>query len=208
MYSQYIDGDSWIHKIPAVYKIYFLIIFILIGMLVRSVPPALVYLAAALIIFRISQLPVKKVLRKIRHALILVTMGAVFNFIFSPWEEALYIFLRLLAIVLMAQIVMMTTPTEEIINTLEHNFKMKSEYVVSLMIAIAFIPILESTWKEITMAQSARGYDFAESTFPEKIKGLEAILIPLFRFSIKKAEIMGEALTIKGYCSADSSNFA
>lgn len=201
MYSQYINTDSPIHKLPAVFKLYGLLFFILLSLLVHHPVTAAVYLLAAIMLLRISRLPVLKVFRKIRHVLILLVVGLIFNLIFSPLDEAVTIFLRLLAVVLASQVVIMSTTSEDMIDALEFGFKMKSEYVVSIMIAIAFIPILEKTWSEITIAQSARGYDFRESTFPEKLKGLGAILIPLFRYSVKKAEVLGEALTIKGYAA-------
>lgn len=199
MYNQYYDADSPIHKIPAAAKLYGLIGFFLLSMLIRDLPLTVIYLLTALIFFRISLLPVRKTLHKIRYILFLLIVGLIFNLIFSSWMEAVVIFLRLFAVVMAAQVVIMTATAEDLIDALEFSFKMKNEYVVSIMIAISFIPILETTRKEIAAAQSARGYDFAESTLSEKLKGIPAILIPLFRFSIKKAEILGEALTVKGY---------
>ena len=201
MYTQYIPAESPIHRLSAIRKLYGLAGFILLSFAVRSLPAALIYLAAALVLFRLSELPSRAVFRRLRHINILLTAGLIFNLFFTGWMNALTIFLRLFAIVLTSQVVIMSTRSLDLIDGLERGFRMKSSDVISVMIAIVFIPILEDTWKEILMAQSARGYDWNECSLREKFKGLGALLIPLFRFSAKKAEILGEALTIKEYHS-------
>ena len=199
MYSQYIHEESIIHNLSAAIKLTGFAGYVLLCLLVHNLVAAVIYLTLAGVLLYLSRLPLKKVIQRMRYILILLIVGLVFNLFFLSWDDALVIFLRLLAIVTVSQVLVLSTTPEDLIAALEKNFKMKREHAVSMLIAIAFLPILESSWQEIARTQSARGYDFSESTLPEKIKGLHAILIPLFRFSLQKAVVLGEALTVKGY---------
>ena len=198
MYSQYIHEESIIHNLAAIIKLTGFVGFVLLCLLVHNLPMAVIYLALAGVLLYLSRLPLKRVVYRMRYILVLLVVGLVFNLFFIPWDDALVIFLRLLAIVTVSQVLVMSTTPDDLIDALENKFKIKHEYVVSIMVALAFLPILESTWREVSLAQSSRGYDFMESTPRRKLKSLNALLIPLFRFSIQKAEVLGEALTVKG----------
>ena len=84
-------------------------------------------------------------------------------------------------------------------SSLENDLHIKRGYVISLMISMAFIPILQNVYQNIRISQTMRGAEFLSGTISERIKGLASILITIFRFALQKTEILGEAITIKGY---------
>lgn len=199
MYSQYMPGNTPLHRMSAASKIIGLLIFVLLSFAAQELKYAAVCFFAAVVITTITGVSPLTMIRKIRHVLVLLTVGFVFNLIFIGWQDALAVFLRLCAIVITTQIFTFTTPPDVLMNTLEDRFHVKDEYIASVFIAMAFIPILQRTWQELRMAQAARGFSWNEGNPMERIKNMLPVLIPLFRFSLEKSEKLGEALTIKGY---------
>lgn len=199
MYSQYIEGQSLLHKMPVSVKLIGLILLILSGFMLHSLVFALIFFLCAIALIFVAGISPLKVVRKTKHIFILLFVGFIFNLLYTSCRNAAVIFLRLYSIALITQIFTMTTPASMLMDELERTFHIKNEYIVSMMIAMAFLPILESTFQEIRMAQTARGCDWSGHGLISRIKRLLPILIPLFSFSLRKAETLGEALTIKGY---------
>lgn len=199
MYSQYLPGNTPLHRMPAASKIITLLVFVLLTFAAQGLKYAAVCFFAAVVITVIAGVSPLTMIRKIRHVLVLLMVGFVFNLIFIGWQDALAVFVRLCAVVITTQIFAFTTPPDILMNTLEDRFHVKDEYIASVIIAMAFIPILQRTWQELRMAQEARGCSWNEGNPVERMKSMIPILIPLFRFSLEKSEKLGEALTVKGY---------
>ncbi len=144
-----------------------------------------------------------KLFLKTRYILVLLLTGFVFNALFRGLDTALPVFLRLYAIVILAQVFIFTTAPEELMDCAENKFHINKEYLISIMIAAAFLPILQDSFHEIRTAQEARGADWMHGGLRAKIKGMIPLLVPMFRFTLQKAETLGEALTIKGFSSQD-----
>ena len=203
MYSQYTAGETLIHRMPACAKIIGMIIFILAGLTVQKPVFAAVFFCLSIVIAFAAGIHPKKLFLKTRYILVLLLTGFVFNALFRGWDTALPVFLRLYAIVILAQVFIFTTAPEELMECAENKFHINKEYLVSIMIAAAFLPILQDSFHEIRTAQEARGADWMHGSLKSKIKGMIPLLVPMFRFTLQKAETLGEALTIKGYSSQD-----
>lgn len=193
MYTQFSPGNSIIHRASTEVKLTALCVFAALSFAAGGLIGASVYLCAALCLIFLARLPFSRVMGRMKSALIPLAAGCLFNLFFSPWRDTLALFLRLSAVITAAQVFAMTTPLESIAETAEKKLKLPRDYTVSLMIAVAFLPILRQSYHELREGQIARG---CEPTDP---RGLIPVIIPVFRFALRKAEILGEALFIKGF---------
>ena len=180
-----------------------MIIFILTGLAVQKPVFSVVFFCLSIVIAFAAGIHPKRLFLKTKYILVLLLTGFVFNALFRGWETALPIFLRLYAIVILAQVFIFTTAPEDLMECAENMFHVNKEYLISIMIAAAFLPILQDSFHEIRTAQEARGADWMHGSLRVKIKGMIPLLVPMFRFALQKAETLGEALTIKGYSSQD-----
>ncbi len=193
MYTQFIPGNSIIHRASTAAKLSVLCVFITLSFAAHGLTGASVYLCAALCLIFLARLPFPRVMGRMKSALIPLAAGCLFNLFFSPWHNALALFFRLTAVITAAQVFVMTTPLESIAETAETKLKLPRDYTISLMIAAAFLPILRQSYHELREGQIARGCE------PSDPRGLIPVIIPVFRFALRKAEILGEALFIKGF---------
>ena len=188
-----------IHRLSVLTKINCLFLYIISGLFLRNLPSVGIYFVFAVLMVLAAGVSLLQMFRKTRHVLFLLFIGFCFNLFFLPWQESVVVFLRLYSIVIAAQIFTMTSRPEDIMGTLEHRLHVKNEYVVSAMIALAFLPILQRVYQDIVKAQASRGSTWMYGDIISRFRGVIPIIIPVFRYALQKSEMLGEALTIKGY---------
>ena len=124
----------------------------------------------------------------------------------SAIYRSLFLFIRVLNVILITSILTTTTNTTNInygLTGLLYPLKLIKVPVeiFSMMIGLTFrfIPTLYDESKKILKAQASRGVDFSEIGFFKKIRQVVSFLVPLFVLSFKKAEDMANAMEIRGY---------
>ena len=203
MYSQFVEGNSFIHRLPVLTKLICLFLYIISGFFLKNLLPVGIYFGFSVVMVLAAGISLPQMVRKTRHILVLLLVGFCFNLFFLPWQGSLVVFLRLYSIVIAAQVFTMTSRPEEIMDILEDKLHVKNEYVVSIMIALAFLPILQRVYQDIVKAQTSRGSTWMYGDIISRIRGVIPIIIPVFRFALRKSEMLGEALTIKEYSSKE-----
>lgn len=203
MYSQFVEGNSFIHRLPVLTKLICLFLYIISGFFLKNLLPVGIYFGFSVVMVLAAGISLPQMVRKTKHILVLLLVGFCFNLFFLPWQNSLVVFLRLYSIVIAAQVFTMTSRSEDIMETLEDKFHVKNEYVVSVMIALAFLPILQRVYQDIVKTQTSRGSTWMYGDIFSRIKGVIPIIIPVFRFALHKSEMLGEALTIKEYSSRE-----
>lgn len=120
--------------------------------------------------------------------------------------KALFIFLRVVIIMIASSMLTFTTSPNDINNGLDSLLsplkKIKvpvSELSMMLSITLRFIPTLFFETEKIMNAQASRGLDFKEATFKQKINQIVSLLVPMFVISFKRADELANAMETRGY---------
>ena len=133
-----------------------------------------------------------------------------FDYDFKVFPEGLvrggFIFLRIIAVMVVASLLTFTTSTIELNDGLESLMKPLRiikipTYIFSMMISLTLrsIPTLLVETDKIMKAQTSRGADFNESTLRQKIRQIIALLIPVFVISFDRADDLSNAMEARGY---------
>ncbi len=138
------------------------------------------------------------------------TVGLNFDYNFSVYPSGLlragFIFLRIIAVMVIASLLTFTTSTIELNDGLESLMKPLRwigvpTYIFSMMISLTLrsIPTLLEETEKIMKAQTSRGADFNESSIKQKIGQIVALLIPVFVISFNRADDLSNAMEARGY---------
>lgn len=68
-----------------------------------------------------------------------------------------------------------------------------------LSIALRYVPTLMDEAQKIMNAQRARGVEFDQGSFLDRVKAMIPILVPLFVSAFNRAEEMAIAMEARGY---------
>lgn len=120
--------------------------------------------------------------------------------------QTLYIFIRLILIVIMTTILTATTKPLELTLGIEHllsPFKKigfpTHEVAMMISIALRFIPTLLEETQRIMKAQASRGVEFSEGKLKDKIMSIVSLIIPLFISAFQRAEDLANAMESRNY---------
>lgn len=192
----YIPGNSLIHRTSPTAKFVALLGFIVAVTVLPSRPwHGLAVLAGVCVLYAVARIPVGTAWRQVAPVLpIMVFFGA-----FLWWQNGLAAMLTtvfgLLATLMAASLLTLTTTIEELLEALEANLAPLGRLgvpvdTISLAIALTIrqIPVLFNTANESLDARKARGASVS----------LLAFGTPLVIRSIRRAQLTGEALMARG----------
>jgi len=130
----------------------------------------------------------------------------IFSFITSEGLlSCTFVVLRLVLIILAAEIFSMTTPPllsargVESVLSLFGMRKLSYEVGMIMTIAMRFVPILAMEADRILKAQIARGADFEKGKLMDRLKRLLVVVIPLLVSAMRKAEELTVAMEARLY---------
>ncbi|MCK5684752.1 energy-coupling factor transporter transmembrane protein EcfT [bacterium] len=221
--GRYVKVDSILHEFSPAMKL-FSFFLLITGILFLKKPEQyglfFVFMLIVMILSRISLLIYIKSLKPILFLIILTfvlniffTDGKIVLFKYSfiviyqeALENAFRLFLRLVFIILISSVLTLTTSPVELTDGIEILLKpLKKlkfpvhEFALMLTISLRFIPTLFDEVDKIMKAQMARGMDFENKNFIEKIKAFIPILIPLFINSFRRADELAQAMEVRCY---------
>ena len=136
--------------------------------------------------------------------------GSIFQYDVTLYEEtvfrALFIFFRIVVIIMLTSLLTFTTMTTDINDGLEGIlFPLKwvkvPVDVLTMMVSLTlrYIPTLLIETDKIMKAQASRGVDFKEASLKDKVTQVISLLIPVFVISFKRAEDLANAMEVRGY---------
>jgi energy-coupling factor transport system permease protein len=136
--------------------------------------------------------------------------GTIFEYEVILYEEtvfrALFIFFRIVVIIMLTSLLTFTTMTTDINDGLEGIlFPLKwvkvPVDVLTMMVSLTlrYIPTLLIETDKIMKAQASRGVDFKEASIKDKVTQVISLLIPVFVISFKRAEDLANAMEVRGY---------
>jgi energy-coupling factor transport system permease protein len=170
-----------------------------------------------IIFYQVSKKWIKfKVLYFIFSVIVVFTLqyalpyGSIFQYDVTLYEEtvfrALFIFFRIVVIIMLTSLLTFTTMTTDINDGLEGIlFPLKwvkvPVDVLTMMVSLTlrYIPTLLIETDKIMKAQASRGVDFKEASIKDKVTQVISLLIPVFVISFKRAEDLANAMEVRGY---------
>ncbi len=227
LFGKYLPIDSYIHRLDARVKIISSLIFLTSLFLSGSLYVLLVALIFVLILAKFAKIGTLKLVSSLKPIRFLLIFMIVFNLIFiksgdiifelkfiSIYSDAVYrsvyFTLRMIIMILNTSVLTLTTSPLELASAIEKLLKPLEKikvpaHDIGMMISIAlrFIPTLFDETELIMKAQASRGIDFINGKFKEKIRGIIALLIPLFINSLKRASDLADSMEIRGYTGGE-----
>jgi len=221
--GQYFPGRSVIHKMDARIKIILTGVFIVMLFSADNLAGLGVGIAFTALIFLISRIPGKMLIKSLKPIVPIIIFTAVLNIFFirtgDPYFEwkfikitdegvdtAVYMVVRILCLIAGTSLLTYTTSPIDLTDAIERLLsplkKIKvpvHELAMMMTIALRFIPTLIEETDKIISAQKARGADMENGSLIDKAKALIPILIPLFVASFRHAEELALAMECRCY---------
>ena len=205
----YLPGNSLMHKLNPLSKIFFLILLTISIFMVRSLILLSIIFILIIMLALMSKISLRDLLRKLKFIIIILIISVILNIFFNaiPSNQATVLFyllnipflpIRRLAVyyALKASMIVLILFTSTIIysnTTSPKDFlysliklKIPYRYCFSLMVGIRYIPLIEQEAKTIALAQRARGFGLEKANSVKKaykliFERLVATLISILR---------------------------
>lgn len=227
-FGQYVEGDSFIHRLDPRAKIIVAILYIVVIFLSKSVTAFALLLLASGIFIAMTGLSFKMVLRSMRPVLFIILFTAVINIFWMTGDtllvefwvikiylegiiNAVLIVLRIALLITATSVFMTYTTTplaltdalEQLLSPLKKLHVPVHEFSMMMTIALRFIPTLIDETQKIINAQTARGADFSSGSLVKRAKALIPILIPLFVSAFRRADELATAMECRCYTGGE-----
>lgn len=225
--GQYYKGDSFVHKLDPRMKIILTFMFVAIIFVCKN------FLSLALMVVFVfasifaSKVPVKMFLKSVKPILPIIIFTALLNIFyiqdgtiyFSVFSiditqkgvaTAIFMAVRIVCLIMSSSLLTYTTvPTmltdgiERLLSPLKIFHLQVHTLAMMMTLALRFIPTLIEEIERITNAQKARGADFENGNFMERIKAMIPILIPLFISAFRRAYELAFAMSCRCYTGSE-----
>ncbi|MGL5694950.1 MAG: energy-coupling factor transporter transmembrane component T family protein [Peptostreptococcaceae bacterium] len=221
----YIKKDSPIHKLTGATKFIVFLLWAVAAMITYDTRLLVGMLIIGLIAFKMSKIEFKEVSFVLYFILVFLMLNAIMIFVFSPeqgvqiygsrtvlfhlvgpytvtLEQLFYelnVVLKYFATIPMALLFILTTDPSEFAASLNRiGVSYKASYAVS--IALRYIPDIQRDYKDIALAQQARGIDLSskEKLF-KRIKNASSILMPLIFSSLERIDKISIAMELRAF---------
>lgn len=225
--GQYFPGDTIVHRLDPRIKIIIISLFIGSLFFINSFIPYIFILGFILAVVKISEIPLKFIIKGIKPLLFIILITFTIN-VFLTKGEVLYelgplvvtkeglslaVFMALRLIFLITGTSLLTLTTSPIaltdgIEKLLSPFKKVGlpahELAMMMTIALRFIPTLFEETDKIMKAQMARGADFESGNILSRAKNLVPLLVPLFINAFRRADELATAMEARCYRGGDN----
>ncbi|UUZ43948.2 energy-coupling factor transporter transmembrane protein EcfT [Janibacter limosus] len=196
MIGLYREGHSAVHRLPAGAKLASLLLVGLASPFLRSTVATTVALILVLAGYALARMPVRVLLQMVRPLLFVMVPLALFQTVVAGWQRAFVIVGVLVALVLLANLVTLTTRTSDLIDVVVRvcgplrRVGVNPERVgLMLQLAIRAVPLVIDTGRRVREAQHARGLGASPRAFA----------VPLIVGALRRADAMGDALAARGF---------
>jgi biotin transport system permease protein len=191
----YLPGDSPVHRLPAGVK---LVVLLLAGgssVFLHQPWQVLVLLGLVLVAYGAAGIRVRTAVEQVRPLLWIVGFTAVFQVVVVGWSRAFVVVGVLVALVMLAGLVTLTTQTTAMVDALVAACRPLRRLGVDpdrvgLVVALGIrcVPVVVGLAEEVREAQLARGLTASPRAFA----------VPLIVRSLRHADALGEALVARG----------
>ena len=220
--GQYYQTKSVIHELDPRVKLMGTLVFIISLFLGKSVWMYLAVTAFLAVIIKLSNVPLKFIVKGLKAVLILIIFSAAFNLFLTDGEvvvrlwklkitkegiyQAVFMVIRLMYLIMGSSLMTLTTTPNNLTDGLERSLGFLKvikvpvhEIAMMMSIALRFIPILIEETDKIMKAQMARGADFESGNLVQKAKAMIPLLVPLFISAFRRATDLAMAMEARCY---------
>ncbi|MDL2232261.1 energy-coupling factor transporter transmembrane protein EcfT [Ruminococcaceae bacterium OttesenSCG-928-L11] len=220
--GQFFPGESPIHRMDPRMKLILTVAYIVMLFIANNAASLLVGVIFLLIVYPVSGISGKMVLRSVKPILPIIAITAVLNMffidgevLFQLWKiritdkgviTAVMMCARIVCLIAGTSLMTYTTSPIALTDAIERLFsplkKIKlpvHEVAMMMTIALRFIPTLIEETDKIMSAQKARGADIESGNLVQRIRALVPILIPLFVSAFRRAEELALAMECRCY---------
>lgn len=223
MMPTYHVGNSFFHHLDSRVKLAALVLCIIIILFSKSLITYALSVILLLTIFLLSRLHISEVLSPILWCLPFFIVIFIMNFLFNHSPHPLFhwwifapsiyglihgaqIVMRVILVMIVSNIIMMTTPPVEMTYSLESLIKPLrwvglpvAQIALIISIAVQFIPSLYSEAQNIREAQIARGAQFESKNLWKRGIAYLPLLLPIFLNAFRRADELSTAMEARGY---------
>ncbi|MBO4422508.1 MAG: energy-coupling factor transporter transmembrane protein EcfT [Clostridia bacterium] len=222
--GQYFPGDSPIHGIDARIKIIMTLLLIVAVFIASSGAALLLLLAVSFIIFVLSGISFKTIVKGLKPIIFILIFTTVFQILFtrsgtelfSFWIIKIYsngvfsavkMFMRILVLITSTSVllsyttspIVLTDGIEGLMRPLAKIGVPVHDFALIMSIALRFIPTLLEETEKIMSAQKARGTDFSTGSLMRRARALLAVFVPLLASAVRHAFELADAMICRGY---------
>jgi energy-coupling factor transport system permease protein len=224
-FGQYLDLGSPVHRLDPRAKIVGAGALMLALLLTRTFGGVAVALVAVGLALAASRVPLGYLLRGMRALVYTMLFLAAFQILFYPatpeqalWRwgvlsfswagvlQALLTFCRVVLLYCVVNVLLLVTPLMDLADGVEIMLEpLKrlrvpvNELVMTMVVALKFVPLLVSELERLIKAQSARGVRFDQGGPVARARRLGAVLVPLFVSALARAEVLATAMDARCY---------
>lgn len=221
----YIERKSPVHQLTGVTKLLCFIIWSTAAMLTYDTRILLFLFILSIVIFIASKIKVKEISFILIFILVFLLLNNIAIYVFSPQEgvkiygtshilfeiagrynvtieQIFYQFnitLKYFTVTPVALLFIVTTHPSEFAASLNRiGVSYRISYAVAL--ALRYIPDVQRDFRNIALAQQARGVDLSsKEKLSKRIKNAASIMIPLILSSLDKIETISNAMELRGF---------
>ncbi|RKD22673.1 hypothetical protein BEP19_10480 [Ammoniphilus oxalaticus] len=221
--GQYLQGQSFIHRLDPRSKLLFLLLFVGLVFGANEVSVYLTLIGFSLFSILLTKIPLTYIGRSIKPILWIILFTALIHVFMTKggetlftWKwieiheegarQAVFISIRFILLIVMASLLTLTTSPIDLtdgIESLLHPFTRfglpAHELAMMMSIALRFIPTIIEETDKIIKAQVSRGADFESGNVLKRAKHMIPLLIPLFVSTFRRAEELALAMEARGY---------
>lgn len=221
--GRYVQLDSWVHRLDPRTKLLGSLYFVMMVFLAQNWLGYALLSLYTLLAVKLTNLSLKFFWNGLKPLIGLMLFTVIFQILFSKggtvywqWgplslssggiESGIFIFIRLVLIIVMSTILTLTTTPLALTDGIEHLLRPFAkfgfpahEFALMLSIALRFVPTLLDEAHKIMNAQRSRGVEFDQGNFLQRVKAIVPILVPLFVSAFNRAEEMATAMEARGY---------
>jgi biotin transport system permease protein len=194
MLSLYQEGRTPVHALPAGVKLLVLFLAGTLIFLIRDVAWLAAAMAVVGLCYVLARIPWRPAVRSLVAVVPFAAITVIAQIVLSDWVTGVVVGERILTTVGLANLVTLTTRTEDMIATIETAMRpavplgIRPERIgLVVAIAIRFIPMIKEQTEQVRAAQRARG-----------VERSVAFLTPLLIKILRLADGLGEALDARG----------
>ncbi len=228
VFAQYVEGDSFLHRMDPRVKLATSIAFIVVVFLAKSLLSFALLAAATVVLIILTGIPVSRYLRGLRPLIVVMAFTAAINIFWYKGDvllvdfafihiylegvvNALLIALRIVILIAGTGVFLTYTTTplaltdglELLLSPLKKLHVPVHDFAMMMTIALRFIPTLTEETTKIMNAQKARGADFTSGSLVRRARALVPILIPLLVSAFRRAEELADAMECRCYTGGE-----
>ena len=214
--GRYYKQKSKIHLMNPLSKIICTLSFIFMIFICNDIKLMLLLGLIAVLMTEMSKVPRNIYFKSVLSLKYILLFILIINLIFQIDKiTTIMTMLRLVLVVIYTTLLTLTTPPTEITYGLELLLSpLKiiripvNKMALSISLALRFIPTIIDQGNKILKSQASRGIDYYNSNFKGKFIAIKAMIIPMFVVTLKKADNLADAMTVRLYSvNAKRTNF-